>query len=90
MANFKLHPQGTVTTTVDKKAGKVVTINSQSIRVLERDLSGNVLRCSGTVTIMDAGSGYAAGCLYIKTDGSIGTTLWVNEGSSSSCDFNAK
>ncbi len=69
--------------------GKVVTINSQSIRVLDRDASGLVLRCTGTVTITDAGAGYAKGCQYIKTDGGVATTYFINEGSTSSCDFNA-
>ena len=71
-----------------KAVGNVVTINSQSIRVYDRDENGNVLRCSGTVTVTDAGSGYAKGCMYIKTDVSTGTSgLYQNVGTSSSCLF---
>lgn len=70
-------------------AGRTTSINSQDVVVDERDGSGNVVRCHGTVTITDAGSGYAVGCQYRKTDGAVATTYFINEGTSSSCDFNA-
>lgn len=80
--------QGTTGLVVSKMVGKVSTINSQSIRVLERDNAGNVLRCSGTVTITDTGSGYAKGCLYIDTDVGAGTgSVYVNVGTTASCNF---
>lgn len=69
--------------------GGNVSINSQTVKVYQRDESGYVLRCSGTVTITDGGAGYAKGCKYVKTDGSVGSTEYTNEGTSSSCDFNA-
>lgn len=81
--------KGTIVADQFKAIGAVVTINSQSIEVLERDDAGNVLKCRGTVTVTDGGAGYAKGCVYIKTDGSTATTFFVNEGSTSSCDFNA-
>lgn len=68
--------------------GAVRTINSQSIRVVEEDENGKVTRCRGTVTVTDGGAGYAVGCLYFKTDGSIGSVAYINEGSTTSCDFN--
>lgn len=37
----------------------------------------------------DTTAGYAKGCLFIQTDGSTSTTLYVNEGTVASCDFNA-
>lgn len=72
-----------------KLVGTTNTINSQSIIVLERDSAGFVTRCKGTVAITDAGAGYAKGCEYTKTDGGVATTKYYNEGSTSSCDFNA-
>jgi len=64
------------------------TVNSQTVIVEMEDGDGYITRCRGTVTITDAGAGYAKGCLYTKTDGSAGGILYVNEGTSSSCDFN--
>lgn len=66
----------------------VKTINSQSIRVNLEDNSWNILHCSWTATITDAGSWYAKGCLYIDTDVASGTSwLYVNVGTSTSCVF---
>ena len=45
---------------------------------------------SGTTVPSDGAAGYAKGCVFIKTDGGVGTTMYVNEGSATSCDFNAK
>lgn len=72
-----------------RAVGTSFTINSQSVKVTARDASGNVSECNGTVTITDGGAGYAKGCRYTKTDGAVASTLFINEGSSSSCDFNA-
>jgi hypothetical protein len=70
--------------------GTTVTINSQTILVTERDLAGNVTRCSGAAVPTDAGSGYAIGCKFrLTTANGIGSTDFTNEGSASSCDFNA-
>lgn len=69
-------------------AGNVVTINSQSIRVLNRDANGDVLFCSAASLIpTKGGSGFAVGCEFIKTDGAVGAQIFVNEGSNTSCDF---
>lgn len=88
-SNNKL-ARGTGLLEVSKLIGKSTTINSQTILVHERDASGNVLRCSGAVAPTDAGSGYAIGSEFRLTTGnSLGTTLYINEGSASSCDFNA-
>lgn len=77
-----------VATVLHKTIGNAETINSQSITVLEKDASGNVLRCTGTVTITDAGSGFAKGCLYIKTNVGAGTTgVYENVGTTASCNF---
>lgn len=45
----------------------------------------------GTTVPSDGKRGYAPGCLFRKIGGNgIGSTLYVNEGSNTSCDFNAK
>ncbi len=43
----------------------------------------------GSTVPSDATAGYATGCRFIHTDGGAGTSVYVNEGTSSSCDFNA-
>lgn len=78
-----------VITRVLQLTGSAVTINSQSVTVLERDASGLVKRCQGAFAVTDGGAGFAKGAIHIKTDGGSGTTLYINEGTSSSCDFNA-
>jgi hypothetical protein len=48
-----------------------------------------LLLASGTSVPADGTAGYQTGCLYQKTDGGDGTALYVNEGTASSCNFNA-
>lgn len=48
---------------------------------------GKVL-CRGTSVPTDNTAGYAKGCLFQKTNGGVGTTLYVNEGTNLLCDFN--
>ena len=43
----------------------------------------------GLTVPTDGTAGYAIGCMFIQTDGSTGTTLYLNEGSRTSCDFNS-
>lgn len=43
----------------------------------------------GTTVPADGTAGYETGCLFQHTDGGDGTALYVNEGTVSSCDFNA-
>lgn len=44
----------------------------------------------GTTVPTDGTAGYATGCVFQKTNGGANTSLYVNEGSATSCDFNAK
>jgi len=81
--------RGTLAPDQIQTIGQTTTINSQSVVVTERNAAGKVTYCYGTVSVTDGGAGYAKGCFYVKTDGSSGTTLYINEGSTSSCDFNA-
>lgn len=48
-----------------------------------------IMDCYGTTVPTDETTGYAIGCLFRKTDGGDGTALYVNEGTGTSCNFNA-
>lgn len=48
-----------------------------------------ILQAYGTTVPADASRGYAPGCIFHHTDGGNGTSLYVNEGTFASCDFNA-
>lgn len=50
---------------------------------------GNVIFAGGNTVPTDTGAGYATGCLFLHFDGGDGTALYVNEGTATSCDFNA-
>jgi hypothetical protein len=52
------------------------------------DGGGRVFVIDKTVPT-DGDAGYSPGCLCIHTDGGDGTSLYVNEGTVSSCNFNA-
>ena len=68
--------------------GESETINSQAITGLLSDGNGDLLLCTGVVTITDASTGYAKGCLYIKTDVATGTGgLYCNKGTKTSSAF---
>lgn len=54
-----------------------------------RDTTGGLLFQTGTTVPTDAAKGYGTGCLFLHTDGTAGAVLYVNEGSITSCDFNA-
>ena len=71
-----------------KLIGKSQVVGTPTVTVLEYDGSGKVLLATGATVPTDADAGYAKGCQFIKTDGGIGSTLFLNEGTSSSCDFN--
>ena len=68
--------------------GTSETINSQSVTVLEKDSSSDILRATWTVTITNWGSGYAKGCTYIETDfASWSTATYSNIWTTTSCLF---
>lgn len=48
-----------------------------------------ILDAYGATVPADGVSGYATGCLFRHTDGGDGTALYLNEGTSTSADFNA-
>ena len=43
----------------------------------------------GTTKPTDAATGYAPGCIFVHTDGTTATAVYINEGTKASCDFNA-
>lgn len=67
-----------------------VQYGTGDVLVLEEIPGDGVTRARGSTVPTDGTAGYAAGCVFIDTDSGIGTTLYVNEGSRTSCDFNAK
>lgn len=48
-----------------------------------------ILLAYGATVPADAATGYATGCLFLHTDGGDATSLYVNEGSDTSANFNA-
>lgn len=68
--------------------GEDLKIGTPVVTVLEFDADGNVTRAKGATVPTDADKGYAVGCRFIQTDGSLGTTEYINEGTASSADFN--
>lgn len=76
--------------TIAQKLGATHKVGTPtSITVLEVDQANNVISAKGATVPTDGDSGFAKGCVFIKTGGSIGTTKYTNEGSESSADFNA-
>ncbi len=47
-----------------------------------------LLLAHGTTVPTDATAGYATGCLFIHTDGGNNDSVYVNEGTNTSCTFN--
>jgi len=53
------------------------------------DANGNCMHQWGTTVPANATAGYGTGCLFFKSNGGAGTSLYVNEGTSTSCLFNS-
>lgn len=69
--------------------GLADTIGNTDITVIHKNGNDEVTFASGADVPADGVAGYAKGCIFIQTDGGIGSTIFINEGSSSSADFNA-
>lgn len=50
---------------------------------------GGLLIAGGLAVPASGVSGYSAGCVFHQLDGAAGSTLYLNEGTFASCDFNA-
>ena len=69
-----------------KIGGQLRTINEVSVRVLEYDHDGKILRATGTT--VPTGAGYAKGAQFIKTDAASGVgSQYVNQGTTSAASF---
>ena len=67
--------------------GNERTVGSTFVRAVEYDKDGDVFRCSGTT--VPTGTGYAKGCLFVKTDAASGTkALYENQGTNTVASFN--
>jgi hypothetical protein len=67
---------------------KPLNLHSPVNKVAEKPGVG-VIVATGTSAPSDGAAGYAKGCLFLDTDASAGSQVLVNEGTSSSADFNA-
>lgn len=72
-----------------KVGGEKRVINDVTIQALQFDKDGKVLLCTGSTVPTDASSGFAKGAIFIDTDASGKNVMYVNEGSTTSSDFNA-
>lgn len=57
--------------------------------VIVRDPNNGIMYAKGTTVPSDGGTGYSAGCIFVDTNASAGSQVYINEGSATSCDFNA-
>jgi len=71
-----------------KLDGSSDVVGTPTITVLKVDSDNNVLLAKGATVPTDTDAGYAKGCIFIYTSGTVGTTIYVNEGSATSADFN--
>ncbi len=69
--------------------GEPISRGGVNLVALLFDSSGDVLWGKGATVPTDSSAGFAVGCLFVDTTGGANATLYVNEGSATSCDFNA-
>lgn len=70
-------------------AGEILTRGAVPITAFLFDSNNNVLWARGATVPSDNKPGFAVGCLFIDTSGGANVTLYVNEGTTVLCDFNA-
>lgn len=68
--------------------GLADTVDGVTCTVIHQNAAGEVTMASGADVPADAKAGFAKGCMFIQTDGGVGTVLYINEGSAASADFN--
>ena len=69
--------------------GEFRTVGTPVVRVLEMDKDGQVMRATGDTVPSGSDAGYGVGCVFTLTTGVVGSTFYVNEGSTSNADFNS-
>jgi hypothetical protein len=70
-------------------SGEKKKVGTPIITIVTLDGDNKVTRGYGASIPTDGDAGYAVGCIFAVTTGVVGSTLYINEGSTSSCDFNA-
>ena len=56
--------------------------------VVAETATGEAIIVAGTdLSVVEGKAGYATGCLFIHTDGGAGSALYVNEGTSTTSNF---
>src|SRR3990167_7815719 len=70
-------------------SGEKKKVGTPVVNIVELDGSSMVTRATGATVPTDADAGYAKGCIFTQTDGVVGSTIYINEGTSTSADFNA-
>ena len=73
--------------TVLNRQGASSVIGTPTVNVKELSDGGHVLWCDSLSAPTNADAGYATGCLYIVSTGGTATTLYLNEGSSTSATW---
>lgn len=69
-------------------SGENKKVGTPVVRIITLDKDNKVTRASGATTPSDADAGYAKGCIFVNTAGGVGTSVYINEGSATSADFN--
>lgn len=64
-------------------------ISQNGYYILAKSPNVGITLVTGNTVPTDATAGFAPGCVFLQTDGSDDTVIYVNEGTASSCDFNA-
>jgi hypothetical protein len=67
--------------------GRKETVDAVVQNIIFKDDRGVLLSVGATLP-SDGDSGYAKGCMFIVSSGGINTTMFVNDGDESACDFN--
>jgi len=69
-------------------AGEKVTIGGVTQTVIKYDADGNIRECYGPTIPTDGSAGFSVGAVWTDSDSGAGATFYINEGSTTSCDFN--
>ncbi len=70
------------------EVGQPTTVNGVQGYIYANDDQGNLVRASAPTAFPTNGSrGYKKGCYYINTAGGAGTSVYVNDGTETSCAF---
>jgi hypothetical protein len=67
-------------------SGKLLPAGVATPRTVLATADG-ILICYGITVPSDAATGYSPGCLFLHTDGTAGSELYINSGTAASADF---